>query len=481
MEWTPGGLLMAKVTLEVPEEVAEKLRAMEAKLKATVSAAREGAAELGVDDALAAIDEAVDATALEMKRRVLQGLDIDAPQVLIGGQLHARVGRYTATYKTRQGPLEVERSLYRKVGERNGPTVDAVSLRSGSIGDGWLPEAARAMAHLLACGTSREAEATAGVLGVLPYSRASFERVGHEVAALYAAERPRVEALLAERLEVPQGAHSVSLSLDRVAVPMEEPRPRPVGRPRQGAPRQPVVRTWRMAYVGSLTLHDEKGEALYSLRYGRMPHSGAAQLATRLALDAQALLTRAPSLAVVVLTDGAPELHALLDEALAAHAPAARNPVRLVDFWHLMEKLGAAALVLAGDNASTCIERWKLSLLNRPGAVWRIATELHASGKRGVRVADAQPVHEALTYLENHGERMGYAEARAQALPIGSGNVEATCKSLVGLRMKRPGSRWKETTGQHVLDLRSLVLSHRWDAAMDLTLAPLQRHVQAAA
>jgi hypothetical protein len=472
---------MVKVTLEVPEEVAEKLRTMEAKLKATVGAAREGATELDVDGALAAVDEAVDATALEMKRRVLQGLDTDEPRVLIDGELHARVGRYRATYKTRQGPLEVERSLYRKVGERNGPTVDAVSLRAGSVGEGWLPEAARPMAHLLASGTSREAEATARVLGVLPYSRASFERVGHDVAALYAAQRPRVEATLAERMEVPEGARRVSISMDRIAVPMEEPLPRPVGRPRQAAPQKPVARTWRMAYVGCLTLYDEKGEALHSLRYGRMPQSGATQLAERLALDVQALLTCAPALHVVVLTDGAPELHSLLDEALAAHAPAAQRPVRLVDFWHLMEKLGTAARLLAGENASALHERWKFSLLNRPGAVWRIATELHASGRRGVRLAESQPVHEALTYLENHGERMHYAEARAQALPVGSGNVEATCKSLVALRMKRPGSRWKETTGQQVLDLRSLVLSERWDSAMSLTLAPLQRRVQAAA
>jgi hypothetical protein len=47
--------------------------------------------------------------------------------------------------------------------------------------------------------------------------------------------------------------------------------------------------------------------------------------------------------------------------------------------------------------------------------------------------------------------------------------------------MKRPGSRWKEETGQHILDLRSLVLSNRWDAAMDLTLAPLRAHVRTAA
>ena len=37
------------------------------------------------------------------------------------------------------------------------------------------------MAHLLAQGTSREAQATSEELLRLPYSRSSFERVGHEV------------------------------------------------------------------------------------------------------------------------------------------------------------------------------------------------------------------------------------------------------------------------------------------------------------
>ncbi len=287
-------------------------------------------------------------------------------------------------------------------------------------------------------------KATARQVGVLHYCRASFERVGHEVGALYGGQRPRVEAALARKLRVPRGTRGVSVSMDRVAVPMEEPKRRRVGRPRKGAATRPVDVVWRMAYAACLTFHDAHGEALGTLRYGRMPRGEARGLAERLARDVQALVSRRRGLYVAVLTDGAPELHALLDEALATHAPSAKKPVRLVDFWHLMEKLGSAARVVAGEEkASALREKWKLSLLNMPGAAWAIAMALHASGKRHAVLGDGQPVHEALTYLENHGERMHYAEARARGLPIGSGNVEATCKSLVTLRMKRPGARWE--------------------------------------
>jgi len=52
----------------------------------------------------------------------------------------------------------VERSVYRRDGERNGKVVDPVSLRAGVVADGWLPQMARAMAHHVQGGTAREAE-----------------------------------------------------------------------------------------------------------------------------------------------------------------------------------------------------------------------------------------------------------------------------------------------------------------------------------
>lgn len=66
-------------------------------------------------------------------------------------------------------------------------------------------------------------------------------------------------------------------------------------------------------------------------------------------------------------------------------------------------------------------------------------------------MGETRPVHDAITCLQNYGSRTNLAVARAAGLPIGSGNVVATCKRLV-----RTGGRWLETTGQNIIDLRAL-------------------------
>lgn len=396
----------------------------------------------------------------------LAALDVDATKVLIDGALHAKVGRYATTFMSQAGEVPVMRTLFRRAGERNGPTVDPVALRTGAVEGVWLPGTARAMAHLLQQGTSREAEATAAVLGRVPYCRSSFERVGHAVGKLYSLQREAVERTLIEALEVPKEARSISLSLDRVAVPMEEPRPRPVGRPRKNAAKRPVVRVYRMAYCGTLTLHDAEGKALHTIRYGTMPAGDVDRLCTALADDALALRADRPDLALVLLCDGAPEMWNLLEDEFDDDDVR----TRLLDFYHLIEKLAPAAQVLFQEDATDRLARWKVALLNRSGAHADILRELEESGLEQRRVGKDRPVHDAITYLTNNAGRMNYAAARRQGLPIASGNVEATCKSLVGIRMKRCGARWKTDTGEHIIQLRALALSDRWDDAMDLTL-----------
>jgi hypothetical protein len=92
-------------------------------------------------------------------------------------------------------------------------------------GTGGLPQTARAMSYAVRQGTSREARATAQEFGRLPYERASFERVAHVVGAMAVADHQDIEDALIDAVEVPEEASSVSVSLDRVRVPMEETAP----------------------------------------------------------------------------------------------------------------------------------------------------------------------------------------------------------------------------------------------------------------
>src|SRR5690606_28804324 len=55
----------------------------------------------------------------EAHRSLLAGLDLDVEKVRIGGLFYTRVGRHEATYYTMAGPVVVERSIYRRDGERN--------------------------------------------------------------------------------------------------------------------------------------------------------------------------------------------------------------------------------------------------------------------------------------------------------------------------------------------------------------------------
>jgi hypothetical protein len=304
-----------------------------------------------------AYERAVERSAGELEkeahRGLLQELDIDAAQVFINGELHTRVGRYEAPYKTKTGQVMVLRSLYRKNGERNAKTVDPVSLRVGTIEEGWLPDTAKAMAFLVQQNPSREAANAAQQVGRLPYSRSSFERVAHAVGTLYDVVHAEVEDALIEAYVVPVEARSVSAGLDRVSVPMEEPKTRPVGRPAQDAPKNPVERNFRMAYVGTVTLNDAEGEALHTIRYGRMPNGDATALCDGLMADVAVLLRQRPDLKVQTLVDGAAEMRNLLAAAVN-EASLGKSVYELVDLGHLLQKLTPAADVVFGEAAARC-------------------------------------------------------------------------------------------------------------------------------
>lgn len=395
----------------------------------------------------------------EFGRAALEGFlaRFDTPQasVMIDGDEHYWIGRKPKTYKSTRGEVTVERNVYRPRGVHNGSQVCPLELRIGMVGGQWTPNCANDMAFLAARVPEREAAEIGGRIGSLTYSAPSFQRVTRRLGERWEAGRDIYETAVVEAEEIPVEATSVSVAVDRVSLLMNED----------------DELNWRMAYCGCVTIYDASGDPLKTWRYGRL-HGDAPIVREQMLWDVDTLLKKRPDLELIALSDGASEMCSILSTDYP-------DAARLVDFYHVVEKLSAAARAYFEDaaKASSVVSRWRLQLLNDDQAIDRIEWQIASWNATHIRVGDTTPVHNALTYIANHREQMRYASIRERGLPIGSGAVESTCKQLVAMRMKRSGQRWKRRGGQAILSLRSLCLSDRWDAAMRLVLKTYQADV----
>ncbi|MCP3876921.1 MAG: ISKra4 family transposase [Sulfitobacter sp.] len=452
---------MLKAT-QVDVTCSETLLASMAALTAYVACAKSsGAGVSGFRATEARITELGAHICTAAKAEVLSSYDATEPELEVDGVRYRRMPhRSRGRYMSLSGPVVTERHLYREAGVRNGATIVPLELRAGIVEGRWTPEAARAVAQLYQALPSREAADLCRSLGVLPTSRSSIDRCGEKVGTAWDHVRADAEEVLAEEMAIPDEARALSVSVDRVSLPMEE-------RPSEAAVRsgRKAEVAYRQAYCATVTLHDGDGKPLTTLRYGHMPKDGRRFIEDSLYGDISIILQRRPDLRVVGLADGAPEMQRILDRVLELHDVEAV----VIDFWHVTEKL-SAAIRATGRATKALLADWKLRLLNDDTAIDAIFAELSEWCSEYVEEELPEELHEAFTYLDNNRERMRYASLRKANLPIGSGQVEATCKSLVAIRMKRAGSRWKHTGGQACIGLRALALSDRLGSAMDYLL-----------
>lgn len=69
----------------------------------------------------------------------------------------------------------------------------------------------------------------------------------------------------------------------------------------------------------------------------------------------------------------------------------------------------------------------------------------------------------ALAYFEKNRHRMRYRYFRDHGYFIGSGVVEAACKTVVAQRLKGSGMHWSEQGLSHILSIRTAILSRRYN------------------
>lgn len=134
-----------------------------------------------------------------------------------------------------------------------------------------------------------------------------------------------------------------------------------------------------------------------------------------------------------------------------------RSAVQILDWYHLAEHVHKAANIVHGegsDEAKEWSKRLKDELSQGHG---NIALDLARAEMAKLRSpAKRDALQELQTYLENNLSRIDYPRYRELGLPIGSGQVEAQCKTLVGARCKQAGMRnWTYAGAEGVLRMRA--------------------------
>jgi hypothetical protein len=161
----------------------------------------------------------------------------------------------------------------------------------------------------------------------------------------------------------------------------------------------------------------------------------------------------------IALSDGGAGLEALLRGHFG------RLDAVILDFYHASEHLGDFAKAwCSGDEAAAEGQHteWAHRLKHEGGATileWLEGLDIRGNPR-------SRPAwEEVVTYFRNQYHRMDYPSYRAKGWQIGSGPVEAACKTVVGRRMKGSGMRWGHEGADAVCHLRALLLSEKgqWD------------------
>lgn len=142
----------------------------------------------------------------------------------------------------------------------------------------------------------------------------------------------------------------------------------------------------------------------------------------------------------------------------ARHFPEA---TQIVDLFHAREHLHDLARLLEfmlGDHKQAWLEQ-RLADLD-DGDIPAICAAARTFPLAGKKAADLDT---ALGYFEHNAHRMHYAHFRKLGMFVGSGAVEAGCKSIVAQRCKLSGMRWTVSGATGILTLRCLEASDRWE------------------
>ena len=161
----------------------------------------------------------------------------------------------------------------------------------------------------------------------------------------------------------------------------------------------------------------------------------------------------------VAVGDGAVWIWNLADQ----HFPGA---IQIVDLYHARQHLWNVAALLHSHNPAAK-KLWVIPMqdLLDAGSIETLVASLRETAAAH---AEAHPdlteeVLKEAEYFDTNANRMRYPEFRKKGLFVGSGVIEAGCKSVVGSRLKQSGMFWTVRGANAIIALRCCRINGRFE------------------
>jgi hypothetical protein len=365
----------------------------------------------------------------------LKQFDTDGSPITVGAARLTSKGPVEKDYQTPYGVATVARHVYQS--NQGGATYCPLD-RDARIVVSSTPRFAKVLSHKYAEFSSPRAQVDLEKNHGRSVSRCLIQDVADAVAAAVLAKEEAWGYALPKFEEPPT---TVAVSLDGTCLLMGED-------------------GWRETRVGTLSFYDREGERQHTIYLAATPEYGKAKFLGRLEAEIDRAKGKCPDARYVGIADGATGNW----EFLGRH-----TDVQVTDFWHAVEYLGKAAVVLyrgQPQSRKAWLDEACHRLKHEPGGAGWVLKRLRSLARERPWAKGDEDVQSAITYFANQSEagRMDYAARLAAMEPIGSGVTEAACKVIVKQRLCGSGMKWTEDGAAVVLSLRALSYTpERWD------------------
>lgn len=135
--------------------------------------------------------------------------------------------------------------------------------------------------------------------------------------------------------------------------------------------------------------------------------------------------------------------------------------IEILDYYHATEHLHELIRSMLGSqecSLASVTKQWEQWLWD--GAIPLIIQEAQ---RLLLNAVDRETAKREIEYFRKNITRMKYELFRQSGLDIGSGRVEAACRTVVGERLKRSGMFWSLPGAENILTFRCAVMNHQYD------------------